>query len=492
MSFRRVLIANRGEIALRIVRTLREMGIESIVVYSDVDAHSPHVLAADIAVHLEGRTPSETYLDMERIIEIARRYNADAIHPGYGFLAENPVFSRRVREEGIVFIGPTPEEIERLGDKATAKEIARRAGVPTAPSSPPLKDTEEIARWVEKIGLPVLLKASAGGGGKGMKKVVSTENLLDTIEMAKREAMSAFGDDTIIVEKFIFPVRHIEVQVMADTHGNVLTIGERECSLQRRHQKIIEESPSPALSDEKREELLQYARRIIEESGYTGAGTVEFMYSNGNFYFLEVNTRIQVEHPVSEMRFGLDLIRMQIEIAEGLPLPEEIPFPTGHSIEARLYAEDPYQNFFPQTGRVHVLEFPHIPGVRIDYGIAEGNEITPYYDPMIAKIIAHGPDRESARRRLIQALQETLFIGPANNQHFLIYLLESEEFITGETYTHSVGDILGRYVKEDFSIPPELLRVVSENLRSSPGRRASKDGKRPVNPVERIKPDIYP
>ncbi len=492
MSFKRVLIANRGEIALRIIRTLREMGIESVAVYSDVDAHSPHVLAADIAVHMEGKTPSETYLDMERIIAIAKRYGVDAIHPGYGFLAENPRFSRRVREEGMVFIGPTPEEIEKLGDKATAKEIAHRAGVPTAPSSPPLRDTEEIARWVERIGIPVLLKASAGGGGKGMKKVEHLENLHDTIEMAKREALSAFGDDTIIVEKFIFPVRHIEVQIMADTHGNVLTIGERECSLQRRHQKIIEESPSPALSDDERHKLLQYARRIIEESGYTGAGTVEFMYSNGDFFFLEVNTRIQVEHPVSEMRFGLDLIRMQIEVAEGLPLPREIPEPTGHSIEARLYAEDPYQNFFPQTGKVHALDFPHIPGVRIDYGIAEGNEITPYYDPMIAKIIAHGPDRETARRRLVQALEETLFIGPANNQHFLIYLLESEEFISGETYTHSVGEILSRYLQEEFSIPRELLKVVAENLRASSGRRVSQDGRDSVNPTERVKPGIYP
>jgi len=492
LSFRRVLIANRGEIALRIIRTLREMGIESVAVYSDVDAHSPHVFAADIAVHLEGKTPAETYLNMERILEISKQYNVDAIHPGYGFLAENPQFSRMVREAGIVFIGPTPEEIERLGDKATAKEIARRAGVPTAPSSPPLRDVDEIARWVEKIGLPVLLKASAGGGGKGMKKVDSMENLRNTIEMAKREALSAFGDDTIIVEKFIFPVRHIEVQVMADQHGNILTIGERECSLQRRHQKIIEESPSPALSDEKRQELLEYARRIIAESGYTGAGTVEFMYSDGNFYFLEVNTRIQVEHPVSEMRFGLDLIRMQIEVAQGLALPDEIPSPVGHAIEARLYAEDPFASFFPQTGKIHALEFPHIPGVRIDYGIVEGNEITPYYDPMVAKIIAHGPDRETARRRLIQALEEILFIGPANNQHFLIYLLQSDEFVKGETYTHSVGEILERYKGEEFEIPEEVLKVVAGQLKKPTRRKASGDGKRRTNLLERIKPGIYP
>ncbi len=492
MSFRRILIANRGEIALRIIRTLREMGIESVAIYSDVDARSPHVLAADIAVNLKGETPSETYLNMERILEVARRYHVDAVHPGYGFLAENPQFSRMVSEEGMVFIGPSAQEIERLGDKATAKEIARRAGVPIAPSSPPLRDTREIIQWVERIGPPVLLKASAGGGGKGMKKVKNPDNLTDMVEMAKREALSAFGDDTLIVEKFIFPVRHIEVQIMADTYGNILTLGERECSLQRRHQKIIEESPSPALDEDERRKLMDYARRIIEEAGYTGAGTVEFMYSEGEFYFLEVNTRIQVEHPVTEMRFGLDLIRMQIEVARGGVLEEGIPAPSGHSIEARLYAEDPLAGFLPQTGKIHALEFPNMPGVRIDYGIMEGNEISPYYDPMIAKIIVHGPDRETARRRLIQALEETLLIGPANNQHFLIYLLQSREFIEGETFTHTVDELTARYKDEEFTIPGELLRITAEKLRGP--SRASSGGKSRSgdNPTLRIRPGIYP
>ena len=492
MSFKRVLIANRGEIALRIIRTLREMGIDSVALYSDVDRDSPHVFFADIAVHLKGKTPAETYLNMDGIIDIARRLNVDAIHPGYGFLAENPEFSRRVSEAGMVFIGPEPEEIIRLGDKGTAKEIAKRAGVPIAPSSPPLRKNDEIIEWVGKIGIPVLLKASAGGGGKGMKKVDSEKDMLNLVEMARREALSAFGDDTIIVEKYIHPVRHIEVQIMADRHGNILTIGERECSLQRRHQKIIEESPSPAITQEEREELLNYAKRIVEESGYTGAGTVEFMYSDGNFYFLEVNTRIQVEHPVTEMRYGLDLIRMQIEVAQGKTLPSNIPAPTGHAIEARLYAEDPAKNFFPQTGKVHILEFPMIPGVRVDYGIVEGNEITPYYDPMIAKIIGHGPDRETARRRLLEALRETLFIGPMNNQHFLIYLLESEEFVKGETFTHSVDKILKRYLNQDLEIPRELLLQVAEQLRKPESYRVSERKPSGGNPTRRVKGGVYP
>ena len=468
------------------------MGIESVAIYSDVDRDSPHVFHSDVAVHLEGKTPSETYLNMDLIIRIAQELEVDAIHPGYGFLAENPEFSRRVSEAGMVFIGPQPHEIIRLGDKGTAKEIARKAGVPIAPSSPPLKDEGEILRWVERIGVPALLKASAGGGGKGMKRIDDLEDAPQLIEMAKREALSAFGDDTIIVEKFIHPVRHIEVQVVADRYGHVLTLGERECSLQRRHQKIIEESPSPAITPEERERLLHYARRIIEEAGYTGAGTVEFMYSEGNFYFLEVNTRIQVEHPVTEMRYGLDLIRMQIEVAQGEELSERPIYPVGHAIEARLYAEDPLMDFFPQTGRVLSLEFPLLPGVRVDYGIVEGNEITPYYDPMVAKIIAHGPDRETARRRLIEALKETLFIGPANNQHFLIYLLQSPEFIEGRTFTHSVGEILNRYKGEEFTIPQEILVEVARGLSRGSSFRPSVGRNPSINPTVRVRRKLYP
>ncbi len=486
--FKRVLVANRGEIALRIIRTLKVFGIESVVIYSDIDKNLPFVKYADYSENI--KEPLE-YLNIEKIIDVAKKFNVDAIHPGYGFLAENSKFAKIVEENGIKFIGPNYKAIELLGDKANAKKLAKELGIPIAESSLDLRDLNEIKNYIQKIGLPVLLKASAGGGGKGMKKITSFENLDEIILSAQREALNNFSDDRIIVEKYIYPARHIEVQIIADNYGNILVFGERECSIQRRQQKIIEEALSPALNDDERKKLYDYAKKIIKYSNYTNAGTVEFLYSNGEFYFLEVNSRIQVEHPVSEMISGYDLIALQILISEGQKLninQEDIKF-RGHSIEARLYAEDPLNNFFPQTGKIEYIEYPIIPNVRIDYGYISGNEISPFYDPMIAKFISYGENREIARKRLIQALKETIYLGPINNLEFLIYILESKDFIEGQTYTHTVENLIKDFSSIDRKLPDEVVEFLSsEFLLTS---KTTKNNNQ-INILENIKPKIYP
>lgn len=484
--FKRVLIANRGEIALRIIRTLKVLGIESVVIYSDIDKNLPFVKCADYS---ENIGEPLNYLNIEKIIDVAKKYKVDAIHPGYGFLAENSKFAKIVEENGIKFIGPSYKAIELLGDKANAKKIAKKLEIPIAESSPDLRELNEIKNYIQKIGIPVLLKASAGGGGKGMKKVTTFENLDEIILSAQREALNNFSDDRIIVEKYIYPARHIEVQIIADDYGNVLVFGERECSIQRRHQKIIEEALSPALNDNERKKLYEYAKKIIKYANYTNAGTVEFLYSNGEFYFLEVNSRIQVEHPVSEMISGYDLIALQIFVSEGkkLNISEDIKF-KGHSIEARLYAEDPLNNFFPQTGKIEYIEYPIIPNVRIDYGYISGNEISPFYDPMIAKFISYGENREIARKRLIQALKETIYLGPINNLEFLIFILESKDFIEGQTYTHTVENLIKNFSSIDRKLPNEVVEFLSkEFLLTSKTKKTNN-----VNILENVKPKIYP
>ncbi len=483
--FKRILVANRGEIALRIIRTLNALGIESVVIYSDVDKNLPFVKYADYA---ENIGEPLNYLNIELILDIAKKYKVDAIHPGYGFLAENSEFAKIVEENKIKFIGPNYKAIKLLGDKANAKKIAKEIGIPTIESSLELTDIEDIKNYIKRIGLPVLLKASAGGGGKGMKKIENFENIDEIILSAKREALNNFKDDRIIVEKYIYPARHIEVQVVADEFGNILVFKERECSLQRRHQKIIEEALSPALNDEKRNELYDYARRIIKHANYTNAGTVEFLYSNGKFYFLEVNSRIQVEHPLSEMITGFDLIKLQIEVAEGKKFEikdEDIKF-RGHAIEARLYAEDPLNNFFPQTGRIEYIEYPIMPNVRIDYGYESSNEITPFYDPMIAKIIAYGENREIARKKLINALKQVKYLGPVNNLEFLIYLLESEAFKSGETYTHTTEEVLSSFKNIDRKLPNDILEFIALQFQGIYNRKIDSDI------LKYIKPKIYP
>jgi acetyl-CoA carboxylase biotin carboxylase subunit len=440
--FEKVLVANRGEIARRVMRTLREMGIASVAVYSDADASAPHVEEADQAVRIGPAPSRESYLAIDRIIEVAGAVGADAIHPGYGFLAENAEFAERCAEAGLVFIGPPAEAIRKMGSKIEAKAIMAAAGVPVIPgcSGEGLSD-DALAGEARKIGFPVLIKASAGGGGKGMRIAGGEAELPQALAAARREASSAFGDDTLLLERYFEAPRHIEVQIFGDAKGRVIHLGERECSVQRRYQKIIEEAPSTAVDEKLRGRLGAAAVAAGEAIGYQGAGTVEFiMDQSGDFYFLEVNTRLQVEHPVTEAVTGLDLVRLQVEIAEGSPLeiePEAVAM-SGHAIEARLYAEDPANDFLPQTGGVALWETPELPGLRYDSGIESGTEVGPHYDPMLAKIIAHGATRDDAIRRLVRALRDLGVAGVVTNREFLLAVLTHSAFAAGETDTHFI------------------------------------------------------
>lgn len=428
-SIRRVLIANRGEIAVRIIRTCRAMGIETVAVYSDFDQDAVHVRLADQAAPIGGPAPRDSYLKIAAILDAAARTGADAVHPGYGFLAENADFAAACEQAGVIFIGPRSKVIRLMGSKTEGRKLAQEAGVPVA-ASPSGED-------VSQIGLPVLIKAAAGGGGRGMRIVRSAHELQPALHAAQGEAERAFGDGSLLVEKYIEAARHVEIQIMGDHHGNVIHLFERDCSAQRRHQKIIEETPSPALNPEIRQRMAEAAVALGRKMGYTSAGTMEFLLApSGEFYFIEANTRIQVEHPVTEMTTGLDLIRLQIDIAEGRPVPAQPVAQHGHAIEARLYAEDPGNNFVPATGKLHVWELPeHIDGVRIDSGVEQGTEVGVYYDPLLAKVIAHAPDRESAINKLIYALRHVAGQGVTTNREFLINLLESDEFRAGKIHT---------------------------------------------------------
>lgn len=432
--FTKILIANRGEIALRVIRTAREMGISTVAVYSEPDSGAPFVQAADEAVALPGSTAAETYLDQNKIIEAAKRTGAQAIHPGYGFLSENASFAEKCVEEGIIFIGPRAEVIKALGDKKRAKEIARTHKVPVIPGyEGEDQSVETLTKAAVEMGFPILLKASAGGGGKGMRIVRQEKDLTKEIDAAKRESMAAFGDDTLLIEKYFESARHIEVQIMGDNHGHVVHLFERECSIQRRYQKIIEESPSPVLTKELRHNITTAAINAAKAVNYNNAGTVEFILApDGQFCFLEVNTRLQVEHPVTEAITGLDLVRLQLEVAQGYPLKlqQDDITANGHAVEVRLYAEDPTNNYLPVTGKIHNYEPYPLAGLRYDGGIESGSEITAFYDPMIAKVIAHGADRNEAIRKLSLALTRTVFAGPINNKAFLVKLLLDERFIS--------------------------------------------------------------
>ena len=447
MIFRRILIANRGEIALRIMRACRAMGIESVAVYSDFDRDALHVRMADQALRIGPAPSSESYLSIAAILEAARRAKADAIHPGYGFLAENPEFAAACEQTGIVFIGPRSQVIRAMGSKIEARKLAQEAGAPVVPEA----QKEDFAA----IGFPLLIKASAGGGGRGMRIVRQAGEFEESFAAAQGEAQRAFGDGSMLIEKYLEGARHVEIQIFGDHHGNLMHLFERDCSVQRRHQKIIEESPSPAVTPELRERMGEAALKLARKLGYTNAGTVEFLLApqdaqnrtarapgapvlspGGEFYFIEVNTRIQVEHPVTEMVTGLDLIQLQIEIAQGTALPAERPKQTGHAIEARLYAEEPANNFLPSTGTLHVWQPPEeIHGVRVDSGVEQGTEIGVYYDPLLAKIVAHGADRETAIRKLVYALQHCAAQGVETNREFLMDVLEHEEFRAGRAHT---------------------------------------------------------
>jgi propionyl-CoA carboxylase alpha chain len=438
----KLLVANRGEIALRVMRTARAMDIATVAIHSDPDANAPFVLAADEAVRLPGASPGETYLDGAQVIAAALATGADAVHPGYGFLSENAGFARACGEAGLVFVGPSPEAIEAMGSKTAAKERMAAAGVPVLPGTvvgaDDELDLEALAGAAGEIGYPVLVKAAYGGGGRGMRIVHEAGGLGEAVAGARREAASAFGNGTVFLERYVERPRHVEVQIVGDTHGTVVHLFERECSIQRRYQKIIEEAPSPAVSPELRAELGAAAVAAAKAIEYVGAGTVEFVLDqDGRFFFLEVNTRLQVEHPVTEAITGLDLVRVQLQVADGEPLPDEVTGAsiTGHAVEVRLYAEDVPAGFLPATGTVHRFEVPALPGVRIDSGVAAGSVVGVHYDSMLAKVIAHGATREEACRTLARALAEARVHGVTTNRDLLVAVLREEQFRRGEIDT---------------------------------------------------------
>ncbi len=443
--FKKVLIANRGEIAVRVAQTLREMGIAVVAVYSAPDAAAPHVAIADEAHPLPGETAAETYLRADHIIEIAKESGADAIHPGYGFLSENAEFAAACGRNNITFIGPTPEVITAMGDKITAKKTMDDANVPTVPgwSGDPNAKIDVVQAEADRIGYPLLCKAAAGGGGKGMRLVENAKDLEASWEAAAREAGSAFGDARVFLEKYIEKPRHVEFQIFGDSHGNVVHLFERECSIQRRYQKIIEETPSPALDEDLRNRMGESAVAAGKALGYTNAGTVEFILApDGQYYFLEVNTRLQVEHPVTEMTTHQDLVRAQVLVAAGeqLPFSQDDLKQTGHAIECRIYAEDPANNFVPATGRIHMYQPPQGTNIRTDSGVAAGSEITVYYDPMVAKLLAWAPTREQAIARMTYALDNFVILGPTTNIPYLRRILNHPEFVAGNTHTHFLAD----------------------------------------------------
>ncbi len=452
--FGKVLIANRGEIAVRIMRTCHEMDIGTVAVYSEADALASHVLEAEEAVFLGGAQPSESYLNMDRILAAARSRGAEAIHPGYGFLAENADFAERCEAEGIAFIGPPGRVIRDLGDKTKARRIMEAAGVPVIPGmTAAATDTGTLLEEAKEIGYPVLLKAAFGGGGKGMRVVSGPENLVQEVLSAESEAEKAFGNGALYLEKALNSPRHVEVQILADRYGHVIHLFERECSVQRRHQKIIEETPSPGIGPSLRDQLGKAAVAAATAAGYKNAGTVEFLVDQaGRFHFLEVNTRLQVEHPVTEMTTGIDLVRHQIEIAHGNPLSlaQGDIVPRGHAIECRIYAEDPEAGFIPSSGRVAVLREPSGPGIRNDCGIYEGSVVPVEYDPILSKLVATGETREAARMRMVGALKQFVVLGIRTTISFLLELVQSEAFIAGRTTT----DFIERHF-ETRSFSPE-------------------------------------
>ena len=437
LRFSSVLVANRGEIAVRIIRTVKAMGLRSMVVYHEVDKDSPAVAMADVALPITGATPVAAYLDAEQIVRVATQAGAGAIHPGYGFLSENTAFAAAVEQAGMAFVGPTPAAIDLMGDKVRARAFVAKHGFPVAPSAIEDDDPATFVERARSVGFPLLIKPAAGGGGKGMRIVREPATLAPEIERARSEGQRYFGDGRLYVERYIEQPRHIEVQVLGDAHGNVIHVFERECSVQRRFQKIVEESPSPALTDELRLSICKTAAGIAKAANYQNAGTVEFIYGAGVFYFLEMNTRLQVEHPVTEAITGLDLVREQLRVASGLPLSvsQKDVKVQGHAIEFRLYAEDAASGFTPTTGPVHVLSLPTGEGVRVDAGIRQGQQVTSAFDPMLAKIIVSGKDREEVRRRADTALANSVLLGCKTNAGFLRRLLSHPAFIAGDIHT---------------------------------------------------------
>ncbi len=446
--FKKILIANRGEIAVRIIRACRELGIPSVAVYSDVDRASLHVRKADEAYHIGPPAAAESYLNIDKILDAARRSGADAIHPGYGFLSENSRFAQACTGAGIKFIGPTAASMEMMGSKTRARQHMEKANIAFVPgTSRALESPEEAARVAERIGYPVMLKAAAGGGGKGMRLVHTPDQLASALQSARSEAQRAFGDNEVYLEKAIIHPRHIEMQVLADEHGNTVYLGERECSIQRRHQKVLEESPSPIVDPDMRRRMGEVAVRVAQAADYTNAGTIEFLVDqHNNFYFLEMNTRLQVEHPVTELTTGFDLVHLQIRIAAGerLPFTQDDIHLRGHAIECRIYAEDPDNNFFPSPGKITLLLAPSGPGIRRDSGMYEGWTVPIEYDPLLAKLIGYGSDRAQATSRLVRALNEYFVGGIKTNISLFRRILNDEEFREGRLDTGYLDRLLAR------------------------------------------------
>ncbi len=442
--FKKILIANRGEIATRIARTCREMDIAVVAVYSEADRSSPHLYAADEAVCVGPALASESYLNIEAVLAAAQRTGADAIHPGYGFLSENATFARAVHAAGLTFIGPSPEALSAIGNKIFARQTVTKLGIPVIPAlENPASNPAVLHEQVKSLGYPVLIKAAAGGGGKGMRVVRQEAELVEAVSTAQREALAAFAEGAVYVERFIERPHHVEVQILGDTTGHLVHLGERECSIQRRYQKIVEETPSPAVSQSLRNKLTMAALTIAQAAGYYNAGTVEFILdAEGNFYFLEVNARLQVEHPITEWVTGLDLVREQIRIAAGesLGFSQDDVHLTGHAIECRLYAEDAAHGFLPSPGKVLAWHAPHGPGVRVDAGVESQTDVPVHYDPLMAKISTWGTDREQSRRRMAGALRQTAILGPTTNLPFLIELIDHPAFTAGETHTAFLPD----------------------------------------------------
>ena len=471
--FKKILIANRGEIAVRIVRACREMGIASVAVYSEVDRAALYVLRADEAYAIGAAPATESYLNIERILQAARQCGADAIHPGYGFLSENSRFARACGDAGIKFIGPPPESMEMMGSKTRARQHMEKAGVPFVPgTSHGLQSLVEAKEVAAQLGYPVMLKAAAGGGGKGMRLVAAEPELASALDAARSEAQRAFGDDEVYIEKAIINPRHIEMQILADEHDNTVYLSERDCSLQRRHQKVVEESPSPAATPEMRRRMGEIAVKAAQAAGYTNAGTIEFLADqSGNFYFLEMNTRLQVEHPVTELVTGLDLVQLQIRIAAG----EKLPFTQndvqlrGHAMECRIYAEDPENNYFPSPGKITALAEPGGPGIRVDGGVYEGWNVPLEYDPLLAKLIAYGETREQAMARLRRALDEYFVGGVKTNLGLFRKILSNPDFVAGRADTGLLARMQGMPHRDD---EPEreasaIAAVILQTLNSS-------------------------
>jgi acetyl/propionyl-CoA carboxylase alpha subunit len=435
---KKLLVANRGEIALRIIRTAKIEGIKTVAVFSEADTDAAHVAASDEAVLIGPPEPSQSYLNPKAIIEAALSCGADAIHPGYGFLSERAEFARAVEESGLIFVGPPAEVMAALGDKISARRLAIEAGVPIVPGIE-ASDLESARAFAQRVQFPILIKASAGGGGRGMRVVSRFDELEASLDSAAREARAAFGDGRVFIEKYLARPRHVEIQILGDASGKIITLGERECSIQRRHQKVIEESPSPAVGEKLRASLCESALRLAQKSGYRNAGTAEFLLDGGEFYFLEVNARLQVEHPVTELRFGCDLVAEQLRIAAGEKLGEP-KHPQGWAIECRLTAEDPALSFRPAIGKVLYLRLPSGPGIRIDSALEQGTEITSYYDSLIAKVVSHGATREAARRRMIAALDDVSILGISHSTAFLRDVVASDRFANGDLSTHFVEE----------------------------------------------------